>query len=101
MGAFKPRIFNQGYNSAPATLYFDGHVTLAGVSDAMEANARAKGQNAANSNMCAAGKGLWHSGTPMGSAGYYSNLGYDMLVASNYHVLTTDGIQGRDNTGAK
>lgn len=96
-----PWIFNQGYNSAPATLYFDGHVTIAGVSDAMEANARAMGQNANNTNMCALGRGLWHKGTPMGTTGYYSNIGYDMLVSTNYHILTTDGIQGRDVTGAK
>jgi len=100
-GGTVPWLWNQGYNSAPATLYFDGHVTLAGVSDAMEADARAKGQNQANNNMCANGKGLWHRGTPLGTNGYYSHLGYDMLVNTNYHALTTDGIQGRDVTGAK
>ena len=100
-GGTVPWLWNQGYNSAPATLYFDGHVTIAGVSDAMEADARSKGQNQNNGNMCANGKGLWHRGTPLGTNGYYSNLGYDMLVNTNYHVMTTDGIQGRDVTGAK
>ena len=100
-GGGTPWIWNQGYNSAPVTLYFDGHVTLAGVADAMEADARTKGQNQNNRNMCANGKGLWHRGTPLTATGYYSNLGYDMLVNTNYHVLTTDGIQGRDVTGAK
>ena len=98
-----PWLFNQGYNSAPACLYFDGHVSLTGVSDAMEADARAKGQNQANANIHATAKGLWHRGTPLGGDGsaYYSNQAYDMLVNSAFHVLTTDGIQGRDVTGAK
>jgi hypothetical protein len=69
----------------------------------MEADARAKGQNQANANIHATAKGLWHRGTPLGGDGsaYYSNQAYDMLVNSAFHVLTTDGIQGRDVTGAK
>ncbi len=98
-----PWLFNQGYNSAPVCLYFDGHVQMTGVADAMEADARIKGQNAANTNISTAGRGLWHRGTPLGGDGaaYYTAQAYDQLVNTAFHVLTTDGIQGRDVVGAK
>ena len=41
-------------------------------------------------------KGLWHRGTPFGENGFYNNLSFDTLVNTSYHVLTTDGILGRD-----
>ncbi len=98
-----PWLFNQGYNSAPVCLYFDGHVQMTGVSDAMEADARVKGQNATNTNVAANARGLWHRGTPLGGDfnAYYTAQAYDQLVNTAFHVLTTDGIQGRDVVGAK
>ncbi len=98
-----PWLFNQGYNSAPVCLYFDGHVQMTGVADAMEADSRVSGQNATNTNVSTTGKGLWHRGTPLGGNfnAYYTAQAYDQLVNTAFHVLTTDGIQGRDTVGAK
>jgi hypothetical protein len=43
---------------------------------------------------------LWHTGTPLNN-GYYQNLSFDLLADTSFHVLTTDGILGRDALGAK
>ncbi len=42
--------------------------------------------------------GLWHRGTPFGASGYYIDSGFDGVPLS-HHVLTTDGILGRDTFG--
>jgi prepilin-type N-terminal cleavage/methylation domain-containing protein len=94
-GGQEPWYFNHGYNSAPATLFFDGSVRVMGVSDAMESDSRAK--LTAPSNLTE--KGLWHRGTPIGA--YFGEQSYDFYVDSSYHILTTDGLQGRDTVGAK
>lgn len=96
----EPWYFNHGYNSAPATMFFDGHVSIMSVADAMESDARAQGsaQNVTEIKM----KSLWHKGTSMGANGYFGGVyTYDFLVDTSYHALTTDGIQGRDTIGAK
>ena len=101
-------LFNQGYNSKPVTLFYDGHVAVVGVSDAMEADTRARKQINDN-NICdfcpsQSGEcqtGLWSRDTPNGQAGYYGDYSYDTIVSTSYHILTTDGIQGRDVIGAK
>jgi hypothetical protein len=41
------------------------------------------------------GYGLWSRDTPFGEDGYFIDLGYDGTLLS-HHVLTTDGILGRD-----
>ena len=100
-----PWLFNHGYNSAPVTLFFDGHVGITSVSEAQEADSRILKQNGCNPNTVTAacfGKGLWHRGTPWGgNAGYYTGAAYDMLAKCSYHVNTADGIMGRDTIGKK
>lgn len=98
-GGQEPWYFNHGYNSAPATLFFDGHVTIMGVGDAMESDARAAVSAQPVSTILE--KRLWHRGTPFGANGYFGAQAYDFLVDTSYHILTTDGIQGRDTMGAK
>ncbi|MEY4119368.1 MAG: hypothetical protein RLZZ116_2696, partial [Planctomycetota bacterium] len=86
-GNTTPWFFNHGYNSAPASLFFDGHIELVGCQRAMQAEQRA-------------GR-LWSRNTPLGANGYYGNQSYDFLVRTSFHVLTTDGIEGRDVLGAE
>ena len=104
-------MFNHGYNSKPVTLFFDGHVSVVGVTDAMEADTRAQKQ-AADNNTCTycpsnpnstndCQTGLWSRDTQWGTDGYYGNYSYDNIVDTAYHILTTDGIMGRDVIGAK
>ena len=100
-------MYNHGYNSKPVTMFFDGHVGVVGVTDAMEADTRAKKQ-AENNNTCnncdTGGQcepGLWHRGSKFGAQGYYGDKSYDTIVNTSYHILTTDGIMGRDVIGAK
>lgn len=97
-GVPEPWYFNHGYNSAPATMFFDGHISVTSVADAMEADARAKGS--AISGLVETG--LWHRSTPFGGDGYWGGVySYDFLVDTSYHILTTGGITGRDVIGAK
>ena len=104
-------MYNHGYNSKPVTMFFDGHVSVVGVMDAMEADTRAQKQAENNNtcNYCAPSSGstnqcqtgLWSRDTQWGTDGYYGNFAYDTIVDTAYHVLTTDGILGRDVIGAK
>ena len=98
-----PWFFNHGYNSAPCTLFFDGHTSVAGVADAMESDGRVARQNVNDGGVGQAARGLWHRGTPLGGdqSAFYTNQAYDMIVNTAYHVLTVDGILGRDFIGAK
>jgi prepilin-type N-terminal cleavage/methylation domain-containing protein len=96
-GGNEPWYFNQGYNSAPVTMFFDGHVAIMSVADAMESDSRAKN----NAPAGLAEKGLWNRTSPFGASGYYGNQSYDFLVNTSYHILTTNGILGRDTIGAK
>ena len=108
-GADPSWLFNQGYNSKPVTMFFDGHIAVVGVSDAMEADTRAQLQNSSNISGCpndsVAETGLWHRNTPLANStytNYYQDeWAYDNLVDTGYHILTVDGILGRDVLGAK
>jgi len=82
----EPYYFNHAWESAPATLFYDGHVETADVRSAQRADGRQTAQT---------GNGLWHRGTPFGADGYHIGAGYDQANTS-YHVLTIDGIFGRD-----
>ncbi len=92
-----PWYFNQGFNSTPASMFFDGHIQMLGIDVVQRSNDLWKTQN---QNSC----GLWLTGANGGN-GYYQQAAYDMLCAgtrgTSFHVLTTNGILGRDvmNTG--
>ena len=98
-------MFNHGYNSKPVTMFFDGHVGVVGVTDAIEADTRAKVMFDSNPDTYPCEKegetGLWHRQTPLGLDGYYGQYSYDNIVDTSYHILTVDGIMGRDVLGAK
>ncbi|MHC5003911.1 MAG: hypothetical protein ACYTJ0_12385, partial [Planctomycetota bacterium] len=82
----EPYYFNHGRDSVPVTLFYDGHVGPLGVLEAEAADARVKVQS---------GDGLWSRDTPFGTDGYFIDAGYD-FSATSFHILTTDGIRGRD-----
>jgi prepilin-type N-terminal cleavage/methylation domain-containing protein len=81
--------FNHGYNSSPVFAFFDGSIRQIGMWTAMDADSRA---SASTGQGC----GLWLRDTPLGSAGYYGEQAYDFLVSANPHILTRNGIAGRD-----
>ncbi|UCD74549.1 MAG: type II secretion system protein [Phycisphaerales bacterium] len=86
----QPYFFNQGWESVPVTLFYDGHIEGLGVREAIMASSRNKEQ---------AGYHLWHDQIPgWMSNGYFSELAYDWSTTS-FHVLTADGIRGRDKLG--
>jgi prepilin-type N-terminal cleavage/methylation domain-containing protein len=87
MDVCEPFYFNHGYESVPMTLFYDGHVDALGTQEAMAADARAASQG---------GEGLWHRGTYWGEDGYLNGASWDVLVSTSFHILTTDGIMGRD-----
>jgi prepilin-type N-terminal cleavage/methylation domain-containing protein len=86
-GNSTPWFFNHGYNSEPASLFFDGHIELVGCTRAQQAEQRAGN--------------LWSRTTPFGANGYFGQQSYDFLVRTSFHVLTIDGIEGRDVLGAE
>ena len=99
-------LFNEGYNSSPMCAFIDGHTAQAGINTAINDHARVKAGSTAT---CVKGKGLWHEGTPAGAKGWFTingangGAGYDPLVDSaptSFHMLTTDGILGRDTLKA-
>ena len=61
----------------------------------MEADAASSRAASQNPN----GMGLWHNGTPFGQDGYFISDGWDASTNTSFHVLTTNGIQGRDKLG--
>ena len=89
----EPYYFNHAWESSPVTLFYDGHVENIGVRQTMRADGRVRVQTD-NDNW-----GLWSQdvGT-WGIDGYFSEIGYDRAQTS-FHILTTDGILGRDILG--
>ena len=98
----EPYFFNHGFESAPATLFYDGHVRLMGTQEALNANRRHLAQTGGPNE----GFGLWSIDTPFGggyepsaSGGYFMDFAYD-FTATSYHILTIDGALGRDTLGS-
>ncbi|MEE8154055.1 MAG: prepilin-type N-terminal cleavage/methylation domain-containing protein [Phycisphaerales bacterium] len=93
----EPYFFNHGFESTPATLFYDGHVRLMGTQEALNANRRHFGQT---------GIGLWSIDTPFlggydpgNNGGYFMEFAYD-FTSTSYHILTIDGALGRDTLGS-
>ncbi len=87
----EPYYFNMGIDSSPVTLFYDGHVRLLPNSEVLFADFQVLAQTGQVD-------GLWHRGTPFGAGGYFIDFGFDGVPLS-HHVLTTDGILGRDTLG--
>ncbi len=87
----EPYYFNHGIDSTPVTLFYDGHVRLLPNTEVFAADQQILKQTGGVD-------GLWHRGTPFGEDGYYISYGYDGVPLS-HHILTTDGILGRDTLG--
>jgi prepilin-type N-terminal cleavage/methylation domain-containing protein len=92
----EPFYFNHGYSSNPVTLFYDGHIEGVGQFDAILATKRQVAQ---------VGWGLWSIDSPMGGGyddgsdgGYFMDIGHDW-TSTSHHILTTDGIRGRDVFG--
>ena len=88
----EPYYFNHSFQSQPVTLFYDGSVRLMGVMEAMSSDRRNLRQTGLN--------GLWSRDTPFGTDGYFIPDAYDFSETS-YHILTIDGVRGRDTVGAE
>jgi hypothetical protein len=84
-----PWFFNQGYNSAPAVMCFDGHTQIVSIAGIQQDNDLASSQ----------GQPLWFN-CGGGLNAYYANASYDNLTknlgAVTAGIMTTDGVLGRD-----
>lgn len=85
----EPFYFNHAWQSSPVTLFYDGHVGNVSVLDAVADDEQVREQN--NGDF-----GLWSKDTPWGDDGYLIEYGYCNDCETSFHVLTTDGIRGRD-----
>ena len=84
--ACEPFYFNHSIDSSPATLFYDGHVRLLPNTEVKTADLAL---------LTAGGDGVWNRSTPLGDCGYYNEVAFDN-VGLSHHVLTNDGILGRD-----
>ena len=85
----EPYYYNAAWESSPMTLFYDGHVGSVDARKAIRADGRIKEQI----NPFA---GLWSRDTPFGNDGYFVDVRYEEGCQTSFHVLTTDGILGRD-----
>ncbi len=83
--------FNQMYESRSLGMFFDGSVHIVSPREAMDSDVRAKATAPPLVE-----KGLWVRNTPFGAQGFGSAGEYDLLVRTSFHILTGDGIAGRD-----
>lgn len=101
-------LFSQGLGSSPATLFFDGRVEVVSVGQAIIADTVVRGMLEENvvlgrvdpgaecgRSLQDVQTGLWNRGSPLGLGGYFGNESIGD-VSTGMHVLTTDGIRGRD-----
>ncbi len=86
----EPWYFNHGLASAPATLFFDGSTRLLPNAEALVADEIL--QRAAGG---AGFDGTWSRSTPLAGDGYFNEIALEPIRLS-HHVLTADGILGRD-----
>ncbi len=84
----EPYYFNQGIDSMPVALFYDLSVRLLRNADVLAADQKILQQTGGVD-------GLWHRGTSFGANGYLIDQGFDQSPLS-HHILTTDGILGRD-----
>lgn len=91
----EPYYFNHGRSSVPQALFYDGHVDGIGVTDAMSSDFRNRHSTQQSSGTAI---GLWSKDSPLGTSGYFMNEAYDFAETS-FHILTVDGILGRDRFG--
>ena len=82
----EPYYFNAAFVSKPATLFYDGSTRLLPNYEAFQADETVRQQT---------GYGLWNRTTYFGENGYFSDMAFENIQLS-HHVLTTDGILGRD-----
>jgi prepilin-type N-terminal cleavage/methylation domain-containing protein len=90
----EPYYFNHSVESSPVVLFFDGHIGTIGIEEAVRADERVR-QQTENADW-----GLWSKDGPQGFDGYFQQYSFDQGVPgvghSSFHILTTDGILGRD-----
>ncbi len=83
-----PYAFTNGIDAKPLTLFFDGRV-------AELPNTQVAADDAKVLEGTAGAVGVWTRDTPFGASGYLGAGTFDGFV-SGHHVLTADGIFGRD-----
>ncbi|HRP64097.1 MAG TPA: type II secretion system protein [Phycisphaerales bacterium] len=83
----EPYYFNHWVESVPVTAFYDGHIEGVGIREVAQADRRSSTP-------------LWSRNTPFGSSGWFNNLGwqsgYWINDQTSFHILTVDGILGRD-----
>jgi prepilin-type N-terminal cleavage/methylation domain-containing protein len=100
-GMKQPWWFNEASMSLPNSLFFDGHVGPIGVLEAVEANKRIKARNTTavkNFQGIFAEAGVGDLGASPYQYGCYDN---QAAAGCSMHILTVDGITGRDMLGAQ
>ncbi|MFK7960668.1 MAG: type II secretion system protein [Phycisphaerales bacterium] len=90
-GGCEPYYFNHGMASAPATVFYDGSTRLLPTAEAVASDDTIRRQSGGLD-------GTWSRTTSTGEDGYFSDQAADGTRVS-HHMLTADGILGRDTLG--
>lgn len=85
-GNYTPYFFNQGSAATPIAMFYDGRIEILPTAQAVEDDLTV---------LLGGGPGLWSRDTPLGADGYYGAQAYDGTIVS-HHILTIEGILGRD-----
>lgn len=89
-GSGTPMFFNHLANTRNLALFYDGSVSIMNVEEAVKGDERVRRAEGRE-------LGLWSRYTPLGGSGYYEAQAYDVFSeGTSYHILTIDGIRGRD-----
>ncbi len=92
-------VFNEGYNSTPVVSFIDGHTQSVGMNQVINDDKTLSVQNQNDSTVQTNAKGLWHRGA-IGAMGWFTpGAGFDPLIEmrpTSFHMLTVEGIMGRD-----
>lgn len=89
----EPYFFNHGVASSPVTLFYDGHVRQLPNSEVLRADTVVRKKTGGIGLFFRAGQ--LPGASLLNSDGYYNGAAYDGVIL-NHHVLTVDGIFGRD-----
>lgn len=90
--ACTPCVFNRGHASAPATAFFDGTTRLLPNTEVVASDQQLLAQT---------GRGTWHRHTPFGTGGYFHDIAAETDDFVSHHILTIDGILGRDTIAGR
>lgn len=100
----EPYYFNHAMASAPCTMFFDGSVRVLGVREAVSGDEQVR-EPGGHGLYFRPGDEGFDEAAELSSDGFFLNQSYDLEAGEQhkvgFHILTKDGILGRDSLGGQ